>query len=104
MGARRIGILSVRANRGFKESLRGRDFFKLRTLTFETRCFGLGPAAMQAGDILVHLSASELPFVLRPQGSFYQVVGAAFIPQTALDEILKETRRKSVEFEKLEIR
>jgi hypothetical protein len=100
MGARRISILSVRANRDFKESLRG----KLRALTFETRCFGLRPAAMQAGDILVHLSASELPFVLRPQGSFYRFVGAAFIPQTALDEILKETRRKSVEFERSEIR
>jgi hypothetical protein len=37
MGPRRIGTLSVRVNWGFKESLRGRKFFTLRALTFETR-------------------------------------------------------------------
>lgn len=59
---------------------------------------------MRAGDSIVQFEGSNVPFVLRAQNtrttSFYQVIGAAYIPSSmqkeALDQALSEGARMEV--------
>jgi hypothetical protein len=109
-----------------KGNLRGRKLF-----VTETDAFGLGPEAMQVGDIVVELEiksdtsrnsckriqsqqydngdelkldSTNLPFILRSQGSFYQLVGAAFIPVEVRRAAFKQAQETNPEMEELEIR
>lgn len=40
---------------------------------------GLVPKATQHGDVICSLAGAEIPFVLRPVGSQYKLVGDGFI-------------------------
>ncbi|KAF2874341.1 heterokaryon incompatibility protein-domain-containing protein [Massariosphaeria phaeospora] len=40
---------------------------------------GLGPEAMQEGDIVAILFGSKTPFILRPAGSHYRLVGECYV-------------------------
>jgi hypothetical protein len=41
--------------------------------------FGLGPSAMRAGDKICVLFGSSMPFVLRPEGENYSLVGECYM-------------------------
>ena len=103
MGSRRRGILLVRADCGFKESLRGQKFFGT-SLPSSNGSFGLGPATMQEGDILIQTEASNVPYVLRRQDWFHQFIDAASIPEGVLDKILDTAQERGVKIEEVEIR
>ena len=40
---------------------------------------GLGPAAMDAGDVIVIFYGAPVSFVLRPKGQEFQLLGEAYI-------------------------
>jgi hypothetical protein len=46
--------------------------------------FGLGPLAIQPGDITVMLYGGHTPFMLRPSGGYYQLLGECYL-QNAMD-------------------
>jgi hypothetical protein len=104
VGPRRKCILSVRANRGFKESLRGRKLFGIGLLSCRSKYFGLGSAAMQEGDVLVLIEGGNVPFILRHQDSFHRFVGTVLIPQTAWNSVLEIVRDLKSEKEAFEVR
>lgn len=61
----------------FRWNARNRRFFN----TQANGLWGLGPAAMQSGDVCVVLFGADVPFVLRPTGTTgeYKVVGECYI-------------------------
>ena len=40
---------------------------------------GLGPGCMRTGDIIVVLYGGQTPFVLRPRGDAYLILGQAYV-------------------------
>lgn len=72
-----------------KETFRGRKVFSA-----SNGLLGLGPVAMQSGDMIMHIPGSNTPFVLRERDEFFQFVGAASIPTTlrlaAIDQVSKQ--------------
>jgi hypothetical protein len=65
---------------------------------------GLGPEAMRPGDIVVNLKGSTLPFIVRPQGSFYQFVGATRMPESMRRDAIVQAEREGAKMEVIEIR
>ncbi|KAL8662136.1 MAG: hypothetical protein Q9202_004959 [Teloschistes flavicans] len=52
--------------------------------------FGLGPAAMQQGDLCCVLFGSRVPFVIRRSGSEYKLIGECYIHGVMRGEVVKE--------------
>jgi hypothetical protein len=50
-----------------------------RMFTTRDGYIGLGPKEMQPGDSIVLLSGGRLPFVLRPDGSSFRIVGDSYV-------------------------
>jgi hypothetical protein len=56
------------------ETVRSRAFF-----TTDSRHFGFGPKCTAAGDQVFLLIGSDLPFILRPAGEKFELVGACYV-------------------------
>jgi hypothetical protein len=65
---------------------------------------GLGPEAMREGDVIVNLKGSTLPFIVRPQGSFYRFVGAARMPESMRRNAIVQAEREGAKMELINIR
>jgi hypothetical protein len=65
---------------------------------------GLGPEAMREGDVIVNLKGSTLPFIVRPQGSFYRFVGAARMPESMRHDAMAQAEQEGAKMELMEIR
>jgi hypothetical protein len=93
----------IRPPQRFKIYLRGRRLF-----VTQRGQVGLGPEAMRAGDEIVILEGSDVPFVLRAQdedGSlFHQVVGAAYIPRSMVKDSTGQAKEEGAHMEMLELR
>jgi hypothetical protein len=63
---------------------------------------GLGPGAMQPGDIVCVLFGAGVPYILRPQDNYYRLVGESYV-HGLMDgealELLKEKQLSKAEFE-----
>jgi hypothetical protein len=65
---------------------------------------GLGPEAMRQGDVVVNLKGSTIPFIVRPQGSFYRFVGAARMPESMRRDAMAQAEQEGAKIELIEIR
>lgn len=52
--------------------------------------YGLGPQLMQEGDVVAVMPGLNVPFVLRPTGDKYKLVGAAYIHGVMRGEVFDE--------------
>ncbi|KAF1828781.1 hypothetical protein BDW02DRAFT_603124 [Decorospora gaudefroyi] len=103
--AMRIAIRSIIPRPCFKENLRGRRLFKVTPrFTILEPYFGLGPEAMREGDILVEFDRRDVPLIFRSQGSFYQFVGAAFLPGVSQLTLFDDVEKLRADMEDFEIR
>jgi hypothetical protein len=72
------GIAATGDHRRILESAenacRGRKLFSCNTISL-----GLGPAAMQLGDIVCILFGGHVPFVLRPVNGIFRLVGECYV-------------------------
>lgn len=57
---------------------------------------GLGPKILQEGD-MVFILPESVPFVLRPQGNHYLLVGDCYIDGAMYGEIMEPTNIQSIE-------
>ncbi|CAN9343177.1 unnamed protein product [Alternaria sp. RS040] len=65
-----------------------------RRLFHTTRgLFGLGPLAVQPGDIAVILHGGYTPFVLRPKGKYYQLLGECYLHNMMGEDALELCKR-----------
>jgi hypothetical protein len=57
---------------------------------FSTRCgmLGLGPRILRGGDLCCVLFGAPVPFILRPHGSQYRLVGEAYIHGAMFGEVI----------------
>jgi len=63
--------------------------------------FGIGPACMREGDIVVVLYGGDGPYVLRPKGDKYLMLGEAYVDSIMNGELvreLEEGKRQEQEF------
>jgi len=63
--------------------------------------FGIGPACMREGDIVVVLYGSNAPLVLRPKGDKYLMLGEAYVDSIMNGELVREVeegKRQEQEF------
>jgi hypothetical protein len=51
---------------------------------------GMGPARMQAGDVVTIFCGAETPFILRPLGDKFRIVGECYIPGLMNGEALED--------------
>jgi hypothetical protein len=63
----------------------GRRFFQM-----ENGTFGIGPACMREGDIVVVLFGQDAPCVLRPFGTSYLFMGTAYVDALRNGELVDE--------------
>ncbi|KAM0426437.1 hypothetical protein ACHAPT_008128 [Fusarium lateritium] len=84
MGKFDLYMVIVMRNRGSKPFLTSRGYV------------GLGPAAMEDGDLVVILYGSHVPFVLRPRdGDKYQLLGEAYVHGIMDGEFMQVEREKT---------
>ncbi|KAH8726035.1 hypothetical protein GQ44DRAFT_706309 [Phaeosphaeriaceae sp. PMI808] len=70
----------------------GRRFFLTKKGTF-----GLGPACMRAGDIVVVLFGGETPYILRPQGDAYHFMGQAYVDELMQGELIVKMKAGEIQ-------
>jgi hypothetical protein len=63
-----------------------------------TGMIGSGPPAMNPGDLVCILQGSETPIILRRQGKFYRLVGAAYVSGIMEREAVTEWEGTTVFF------
>jgi hypothetical protein len=71
--------------RSCRETVRSRAFF-----TTDSRHFGFGPKCTAAGDQVFLLIGSDLPFILRPAGEKFELVGACYVHEIMYGEGLHQ--------------
>lgn len=52
--------------------------------------YGLGPGCMRVGDIVAVLYGGNVPYVLRPRGNGYLLLGKAYVDEIMHGELVKE--------------
>ncbi|KAF5006581.1 hypothetical protein FDECE_7056 [Fusarium decemcellulare] len=62
--------------------------YRYRVFVTELLMFGMGPSDMEVGDLLCVLFGAEVPFLLRPCGDGYLVVGECYAYDVMHGEIL----------------
>jgi len=62
----------------FAARMRSKTLFRRMILT-KKGYLGLVPAETEKGDLVCILLGGDMPFILRPEGSYYKVVGEAYI-------------------------
>lgn len=60
-----------------------------RPFVTEKGYLGLGPMNMKEGDKIVMFAGLQVPFVLKPYGSMYQLVGEAYVDGVMNGEAFK---------------
>lgn len=76
-----------------------------RKLFFTGKGFiGLGPAAMQAGDLCCILFGAKVPYILRPVGYHFVLVGESYIHGVMGGEIVNNWRNGDLKAEYFELR
>ncbi|KAF4453928.1 hypothetical protein F53441_3453 [Fusarium austroafricanum] len=68
-----------------------------RVFTTESKLFGVGPVDMMVGDRLCVFFGAEVPFLLRPKGDGYLVVGECYVYDIMHGEILGKIEDGSLE-------
>ncbi|KAL7755647.1 hypothetical protein ACKLNR_014174 [Fusarium oxysporum f. sp. zingiberi] len=61
-----------------------------RVFVTESSMFGTGPVDMKVGDLLCVLFGAEVPFLLRPLGDGYMVVGECYVYDLMHGEVLDQ--------------
>ncbi|KAH7220449.1 heterokaryon incompatibility protein-domain-containing protein [Fusarium redolens] len=61
-----------------------------RVFVTEANHFGLGPMDMKIGDQLCVLFGAEVPFLLRPKGDGYLIVGECYVYEVMHGEVLEK--------------
>ena len=67
-------IYTAQLFRECSKNIKSRAFF-----TTDSRYLGLGPTCTAAGDQIFLLIGSDLPFILRPAGNEFELVGACYV-------------------------
>jgi hypothetical protein len=66
--------------------------------------FGLGPEAMEEGDLCCILFGARVPFILRRVGHQYLLVGESYIHGVMRGEVIEQWKNGELEVETFEIR
>ena len=66
--------------------------------------FGVGPRAAQTGDHVVLLYGSNAPCLLRPKGSYYQIVGECYLHHHMHGEVIEMAEKELLPIEDFELR
>ena len=81
---------SLRGDALLYHDMLGGCTYNLRFFWTSEKDYGMGPACMREGDIVVVFYGAEAPFVLRPKGDKYLMLGEAYVDSIRNGEIMKE--------------
>lgn len=84
--------------KGHQTTATERSFF-----TTNTGYMGLGPAYTEIGDVVCAIPPVNVPFILRPKGNRYQLVGESFVLGIMDGEAIQEYRQGRLKMEEFEI-
>ena len=70
-----------------------------RIIWLENGSYGLGPACIREGDLVVLLAGGQTPYAVRAKGRGYTFLGAVYIQQVVTDELIHTIRDGSHELQ-----